>query len=65
MINLWKWLDGKKSKFALIYWAVVLPALPVIFDSGVPDSVEKATTILGYVFAAFGLGHAGVKGMKK
>jgi hypothetical protein len=64
-MNFWKWLDGKKSKIALIYWTVVTPALPIIFDGGVPPNVEKAVTILGFLLSAIGLGHAGIKSLTK
>lgn len=65
MIKLWNWLDGKKSKIALIYWSVVIPALPVIFDKGVPDNVSKVVTIIGLALSGLGLGHATIKAINK
>lgn len=61
MKKVWKWFNGKKRNIALIYWTVLLPALPIIFDKGVPDSLEKISTILGYLLAGLGLGHSVMK----
>lgn len=65
MKEVWKWLDGKKSKIALIYWTVIMPSLPIIYENGVPDNIEKTATILGYLLTALGLGHAGLKAFNK
>lgn len=65
MNKLWNWLDGKKSKIALIYWTVITPSLPVFFDKGVPDNVEKIVTVVGFALSALGLGHAGMKALTK
>jgi hypothetical protein len=65
MKKLWNWLDGKKSKIALIYWTVLVPALPILFDDNVPDNISKGVIIFGYLLTTLGLGHAGIKSLTK
>jgi hypothetical protein len=54
-----------KRDMACIYWGLLLPMLPVIFDGNVPDDVTKWVTVVGLVLTYFGLGHAVVKNRGK
>lgn len=65
MSKFWKALDGKKTGIAAAYWGIVLPILPIIYDSGIPDNIEKATKVIGLVLTYLGLGHKAMKRIGK
>lgn len=63
--KIWNVLNGRKRTIALIYWAVVVPSLMVIWPDGFHTHTAmityKVCTIFGFVLSALGLGHAAVK----
>jgi hypothetical protein len=65
MDKVWRWFNGKKRSLALVYWSVVIPALPVVYPTGVPDDVNKIVVVLGIALSALGVGHSVVKDNKK
>ena len=65
MKKFWNWLSGKKTAIAAGYWGLAIPIVPMIWDQGVPDDVNKAVKIVGLVLTYFGLGHKVMKGVVK
>lgn len=64
-MKLWNYLSGKKRTIALLYWSVVIPALPIVFDNGVPADINKSVQIIGLLLSTIGLGHAAAKAINK
>jgi len=62
-----KWFDGKKTTIAAFYWGFITPALPIYYGSfeAIPEDVMKVCGIIGLFLTYLGLGHKGVKTMKK
>jgi len=69
MNKIWQWLNYKKRNIALIYWAVLVPSIMVIWPDGCPEGFplifSKSVTIFGFLLSALGLGHAAIKGNAK
>lgn len=65
MLKIWSLLNGKKRTIALIYWAVLVPSMTVLWPHGYTDGFplvfSKCVTIFGFFLSALGLGHAAVK----
>lgn len=65
LMNLWTYLSGKKRTIALIYWAVLVPSMLVIWPNGYIDVFSlvfsKVVIIFGFLLSALGLSHAAVK----
>lgn len=62
--TVWRWLDGKKTAIALLYYEILTPILPVWFHDGVPEGVQRGYITIGIILGALGLGHKAVKGSK-
>ena len=56
-----KWFNGKKTTIAAMYWMVIVPALPMIFDGNVPNEVDKWVKISGMMLTVLGVGHKAIK----
>jgi hypothetical protein len=58
---IWKYLDGKKSNIALMYWTGTSLFLPIWFAAGLPHPWDKVNLTVGTLLTALGLGHKYVK----
>jgi hypothetical protein len=61
MRKLWNWFSGKKTTIATAYWTAMLPAVKIIYDTGVPDDVELILGGIGLALSFLGLGHKAAK----
>ena len=60
-MNIWKWLNGKKTTIAAVYNTAVPLIFQIWFADGVPDMVMKVHLTIGALFTVLGLGHKFVK----
>jgi hypothetical protein len=61
----WLKIDGHKSQIALGFYLFQDQIIPIWFPAGVPDTQEKMLSSIAVCLAAFGLGHAVSKAVKK
>lgn len=59
----WVYLSGKKRTIALTYWALIVPAITIMWPEGAPSEVTKVSGMVGLILSYIGLGHAAAKKM--
>lgn len=62
--KVWKWLDGKKTVVAAVYWFVI-SHIDIFFPKGVPENINEILIQIGTYLTAAGLGHKAIKGLSK
>lgn len=60
-MNLWKWLNGKKTIIAEFYWTALAAINLIWYPNGLPPIANKIYLSIGIFFTFFGLGHKAVK----
>jgi len=61
----WDALNGHKTQIALAFYMFQDQIIPIWFSDGVPPTLEKILLSMAVGFATIGLGHAGVKAVKR
>jgi hypothetical protein len=61
MKKFWEYINGRKTTIACVYWSFMVPALAIIYPTGIPSNINKANLIIGLALSALGLGHKVVK----
>lgn len=59
--KIWKWLNGKKTTIASLYWDIGASIILIWFPAGLPPIANKINLTLGVCLTAAGLGHKTAK----
>lgn len=57
LLTCWKWLNGKKTIIASIYWEFMAAIIVVWFPNGLPGIYNKVYLSIGIILTSVGLGH--------
>jgi len=64
-MKVWQWFSGKKTQIALWFYLIQDVILPIWYEDGVPEPVQKTCLTIAAVLGALGLGHKTVKILPK